>query len=62
MKRNLIIALTVFLTVTQINGLDLYGVYDSKAPQGCIEADLQGEVSLPDLMQVAICNNPALSA
>lgn len=62
MKSKLIIALTVFCAVTQVSGLDLYGVYDTKAPQGCIEADLQGEVSLPDLMQVAICNNPALSA
>ncbi len=62
MKKNLIIILTAFLAVTQINGLDLYGVYDSKAPQGCIEANLQGEVSLPDLMQIAICNNPSLSA
>ena len=62
MKRNLIITLAVFSAFTQINGFDLYGVYDSKAPQGCIETDLQGEMSLLDLMQVAICNNPALSA
>lgn len=62
MKRDISIILAVCLAFSQANGFDLYGVYDSKAPQGCIEADLQGEVSLPDLMQVAICNNPALSA
>lgn len=62
MKRKLIIALTISFIVTQAGGFDLYGVYDSKAPQGCIEANLQGEVSLPDLMQIAVCNNPALSA
>ena len=61
MKRNLMIALVAFCSIT-LNGFDLYGVYDTKAPQGCIEADLYGEVSLPDLMQIAVCNNPALSA
>ena len=62
MKRKLVIILTAFFAVTHANGLDLYGVYDSKAPQGCIETDLKGEISLPDLMQIAVCNNPALSA
>ena len=61
MKKNLIIVLTAFFAVTQAAGLDLYGVYD-KAPQGCTKVNLQGEVSLPDLMQVAVCNNPSLSA
>jgi len=62
MKKNIIIALTALFAVSQVQGLDLYGVYDSKAPQGCVEADLQKEVSLPDLMQIAVCNNPSLSA
>ena len=62
MKKNIIILLTAFLAVGQAYGLDLYGVYDSKAPQGCIETNLQGEMSLPDLMQIAICQNPSLSA
>ncbi len=61
MKKNLIICLMVIFT-TAVNGFDLYGVYDRHAPQGCIEADLRGPISLPDLMQIAICNNPALSA
>ena len=62
MKRKIIIVLTALFAVTQINGLDLYGVYDTQAPQGCIESDLQGEMTLSDLMQVAVCNNPSLSA
>ena len=62
MKRELLFVLMALCAVTRINGFDLYGVYDSKAPQGCIETDLQREVSLPDLMQIAVCNNPALSA
>ncbi len=62
MKKNIFIILTVCLAITKINGFDLYGVYDSHAPQSCIEADLQKEITLPDLMQIAICNNPALSA
>lgn len=62
MKKNIIIALTALFAVSQVQGLDLYGVYDSKAPQGCVEADLQKEISLPDLMQIAICHNPSLSA
>lgn len=62
MKKKLIIALTALFAVTQSQGFDLYGVYTSQAPEGCIEANLQQEVSLPDLMQIAVCNNPSLSA
>ena len=62
MRKNIIIALTALFAVSQVQGLDLYGVYDSKAPQGCVEADLQKEVALPDLMQIAVCHNPSLSA
>lgn len=62
MKKYLITVLAVFVTVTHISGLDLYSVYDSQAPQGCIEADLGGKVTLSDLMQIAVCNNPSLSA
>ena len=62
MKKYLVTVFAFFVTVIQTNGLDLYGVYESQAPQGCIEADLAGEVTLSDLMQIAVCNNPSLSA
>ena len=62
MKKNLVILLTALFAVTQAQGLDLYGVYSSQAPEGCIDSDLQQEVALPDLLQIAVCNNPSLSA
>ncbi len=60
--KKIIITLMAIFAVIQVQGFDLYGVYDTQAPEGCIEVNLQQEVSLPDLMQIAVCNNPSLSA
>lgn len=60
--KKIIIALMAICAVIQVQGFDLYGVYDAQAPEGCIDVNLQQEISISDLMQIAICNNPSLSA
>lgn len=45
------------------SAFDPLGAYHAAAPQGCIDADVtEEELSLPDLIQIGICHNPALSA
>jgi len=43
------------------NGLDIFGVYKTNAPEGCSGVDITAHgLTLEDLTAVAICNNPAL--
>lgn len=43
--------------------LDPLGAYNTRPPEGCIDKDVtQEELELADLIQVAICTNPSLSA
>ena len=41
--------------------LDPFFVYTQNAPENCIDADVTKELDLPTLIQVGICNNPALN-
>lgn len=62
MKRHLTFAAFLILAVG-VNALDVFGVYKNTAPEGCSEVDLTAKgLTLSDLTDVAICNNPALSA
>jgi len=41
--------------------LDPFFVYNAKDPEGCIDAPAKkGEFTLPELVQIGICNNPTL--
>ena len=50
------------LMATQLQAMDLFSVYDSKAPTACIDVDSTKQLTLADLTQIAVCNNPSLSA
>lgn len=55
--------LALCLMTAAVNGLDIFGVYKTTAPEGCSGVDITAEgLTLADLTAVAICNNPALSA
>lgn len=41
--------------------MDPFSVYTQSAPEGCVDLpQTTGEVSLPELIQIGICNNPTL--
>ena len=42
--------------------LDPFSVYSQNAPEGCVsDLDMNKEMDLPTLIQIAICNNPSLN-
>ncbi|MBR6411619.1 MAG: hypothetical protein IKS41_00460, partial [Alphaproteobacteria bacterium] len=42
--------------------MDPFSVYTAKAPEGCVDApSKKGEFTLPELIQIGICNNPTLN-
>ena len=64
MKKTIISLLltTVFFVRPAVADLDPFSVYTAKAPEGCIDAPLKkGELTLPELVQIGICNNPTLN-
>ena len=61
MKKSLI-RLLLLCTTPAFAELDPFSVYSVKAPEGCVDAPLKkGEFTLPELIQIGICNNPTLS-
>ena len=41
---------------------DPFSVYTAQAPEGCVDLEVKsGALTLPDLIQIGICNNPALN-
>ena len=61
MKKSLII-FCLFIALPVRAEMDPFSVYAAEAPAGCIDAPLkEGNLTLPDLIQIGICNNPALS-
>ncbi|MDY6408076.1 MAG: TolC family protein, partial [Pseudomonadota bacterium] len=61
MKKSLI-GLLLLCTTPAFAELDPFSVYSVKAPEGCVDAPLKkGEFTLPELIQIGICNNPTLS-
>ena len=54
--------LICLLATPALAELDPFSVYTAKAPDGCIDTPTtQGELTLPELIQIGICNNPKLN-
>ncbi len=49
------------MITTPVLALDPFSVYTQNAPENCVDADVSKELDLPTLIQVGICNNPALN-
>ena len=60
MKFKLLICALIF-SGTPVLALDPFSVYTQNAPENCIDADVTKELDLPTLIQIGICNNPALN-
>ncbi|MGN0919438.1 MAG: TolC family protein [Alphaproteobacteria bacterium] len=56
-----LLTFALVMTVCPVWALDPFSVYTQNAPQNCIDADVTKELDLPTLIQVGICNNPALN-
>ena len=59
MKKLFIFAL--MMSASPVWALDPFLVYTQNAPENCIDADVSKELDLPTLVQIGICNNPALN-
>lgn len=55
--------LGTFLNAENTFALDVFKVYEAKAPEGCLDKELakKKELSLIDLVKIGICNNPELN-
>ena len=51
----------LMMTASPVLALDPFFVYTQNAPEGCIDVNTKDELDLPTLIQVGICNNPALN-
>ncbi len=58
-----LLAAMLLCGATNVQAIDIFNVYTHKAPEGCLDKDLNNkkEVSLIDLIKIGICNNPELS-
>ena len=64
MKIKSILLLSVCLMATYPSqaAIDVFSVYRAKAPQNCVDKDIgKGEIGLPELIEIGLCNNPALN-
>lgn len=60
--KKILFALCLMSSVFAHAEMDPFSVYLAEAPSGCIDTPLKtGELTLPDLIQIGICNNPTLS-
>ncbi len=60
MKFKLFVLALIF-SATPVWALDPFFVYTQNAPENCVDADVTKELDLPTLIQIGICNNPALN-
>ena len=61
MKKSVLFA-CLLLSTTAFADLDPFSVYTMNAPEGCVDVVAQKEeLTLPDLIQIGICNNPTLN-
>ena len=56
-----LLTLALMMSATPALALDPFFVYTQNAPENCIDADVTQELDLPTLIQIGICNNPALN-
>lgn len=63
MKKILLCCLALWLSASPVLAdFDPFSVYDSQAPEGCVDADIgKAALGLSDLIQIGICNNPLLN-
>lgn len=62
MKKFLAVIWVLGLSYTAQAGLDPFFVHQLKAPENCVDKDLdKGEIGLPELIQMGICTNPSLN-
>lgn len=60
--KKLLILLTILSAAPVLANPDPFSVYTDATPQGCISApDHRDTYTLPELIQIGICNNPALN-
>jgi TolC family type I secretion outer membrane protein len=59
------LGLALFFAIIATNGqaLDVFKVYEAKAPEGCLDKEFakNRELSLLDLIKIGVCNNPSLN-
>ena len=55
-----LLTLALMMTTPAL-ALDPFFVYTQNAPENCVDADVTKELDLPTLIQIGICNNPALN-
>ncbi len=56
-----LLTFALMMSATPVLALDPFFVYTQNAPENCVDADVTKELDLPTLIQVGICNNPALN-
>ncbi|MBQ7413026.1 MAG: TolC family protein [Alphaproteobacteria bacterium] len=61
MKKTLFLLVLSLFSLSARAEFDPLSVYSLEPPENCIEADLNGPLSLSDLVQIGICTNPALN-
>ena len=62
MRKILLLGIGVFCFSMSAQALDPFNVFQKKAPENCIDKDiLNGPVGLPELLEIGLCNNPALN-
>ncbi len=62
MRKNIFLLLCGVMAAWPVNaGFDPLSVYQIQPPANCVEADLNNQLTLPDLIQIGICTNPALN-
>lgn len=60
--KKVLFLLCLFFVGTVRADWDPFSVYTAKAPEGCVDTThLSDKLTLPDLIQIGICNNPTLN-
>ncbi len=61
-KSILLLSAGLIVATPCVAAIDVFSVYRAKAPQNCIDKDIgKGKIGLPELIEIGLCNNPALN-
>ena len=61
-KSILLLGVGLFISCPGMAMIDVFSVYRAKAPQNCVDKDIgKGKIGLAELLEIGICNNPALN-
>lgn len=62
LKSILLFSVGLLLSNPGYAAVDVFSVYRAKAPQNCVDKDIgKGKIGLPELIEIGLCNNPALN-